>query len=83
MPLDPSRHNTISRRTFLKGAAAGGVALAGGALWTTAIHPRRVHAVETPIRHVIVAVQENRSFDHYFGYAPRVQAAGFGPPPAG
>jgi phospholipase C len=80
MPLDPSRHITISRRTFLKGAAAGGVALAGGALWTTAIHPRRVHAVETPIRHVIVAVQENRSFDHYFGYAPRVQAAGFGPP---
>jgi phospholipase C len=25
-------------------------------------------------------VQENRSFDHYFGYAPTVQAAGFGPP---
>ena len=26
-------------------------------------------------------VQENRSFDHYYGYAPQVQAAGFGPPP--
>jgi phospholipase C len=71
----------FSRRTFLKGSAAAGVALAGGALWTTAIHPRRVHAVETPIRHVIVALQENRSFDHYLGYAPQVQAAGFGPPP--
>ena len=71
----------FSRRTFLKGTAAAGVALAGGALWTTAIHPRRVHAVETPIRHVIVACQENRSFDHYLGYAPQVQAAGFGPPP--
>ena len=71
----------FSRRTFLKGSAAAGVALAGGALWTTAIHPRRVHAVETPIRHVILACQENRSFDHYLGYAPRVQAAGFGPPP--
>jgi len=80
MPLDPSRHNTISRRTFLKGAAAGGVALAGGALWTTAIHPRRVHAVETPIRHVIVAVQENRSFDHYFGTLRGVR--GFGDPRA-
>ena len=81
MPLaSPSRQITLSRRTFLKGAAASGVALAGGALWTTAIHPRRVHAVETPIRHVIVACQENRSFDHYFGYAPQVQAAGYGPP---
>jgi phospholipase C len=71
----------VSRRTFLKGSAAAGVAVAGGVLWTTAIHPRRVHALETPIRHVIVACQENRSFDHYFGYAPQVQAAGFGPPP--
>jgi hypothetical protein len=24
--------------------------------------------------------QENRSFDHYFGFAPGVQARGFGPP---
>src|SRR6476646_4958957 len=71
----------FSRRTFLKGSAAAGVALAGGALWTTAIHPRRVHAVETPIRHIIVACQENRSFDHYLGYAPQVQVAGFGPRP--
>jgi phospholipase C len=78
--LDPARGPVISRRTFLKGSAAAGVALAGGALWTTAIQPRRAHAAETPIRHVIVACQENRSFDHYFGYAPRVQAAGFGPP---
>jgi len=62
----------FSRRTFLKGSAAASVALAGGALWTTAIHPRRVHAVETPIRHVIVACQENRSFDHYYGFAPFV-----------
>jgi len=30
---------------------------------------------------VIISCQENRSFDHYFGYAPQVQAAGFGPPP--
>jgi phospholipase C len=53
---------------------------AGGALWRPQ-SSRRVHAVETPIRHVIVSLQENRSFDHYLGYAPQVQAAGFGPPP--
>src|SRR4029078_3894599 len=71
----------FSRRTFRKGTAAASVALAGGALWTTAIHPRRVHAIDTPIRHVIVAVQENRSFYHDLRYAPRAQDAGDGPPP--
>src|SRR5262249_18554168 len=29
---------------------------------------------------VIISCQENRSFDHYFGYAPQVQTAGLGPP---
>ena len=27
-----------------------------------------------------MSYQENRSFDHYFGFAPQVQAAGFDPP---
>ena len=76
-----SRPITISRRTFLKGSAAAGAAVAGGSLWTTALHPSRARAADTPIEHIIVACQENRSFDHYFGYAPQVQAAGFGPPP--
>jgi phospholipase C len=80
-PLAQPRVPSISRRTFLKGSAAAGAAVAGGALWTTAIHPHRTRAAETPIEHIIVACQENRSFDHYFGYAPQVQAAGFGPPP--
>ena len=79
--LASGRPTTISRRAFLKGSAATGAALAGGAMWTTAIHPRRARAADTPIEHIIVACQENRSFDHYFGYAPQVQAAGFGPPP--
>jgi phospholipase C len=71
----------LGRRTFLKGSIATGAALAGGGIWTTAIHPRPAKAAETPIEHIVVAMQENRSFDHYFGYAPQVQAAGFGPPP--
>jgi phospholipase C len=36
--------------------------------------------VETPIEHLVIACQENRSFDHYYGYASKVQAKGLGPP---
>jgi phospholipase C len=70
----------LTRRTFLKGSIAAGAAVAGGGLWTTAIQPRRARAAETPIEHVVISMMENRSFDHYYGYAPKVQAAGFGPP---
>jgi phospholipase C len=70
----------LTRRTFLKGSIAATAAVAGGGLWTTAIQPRRARAAETPIEHVVISMMENRSFDHYFGYAPQVQAAGFGPP---
>ncbi|MDQ6644466.1 MAG: hypothetical protein M3Y76_08455, partial [Chloroflexota bacterium] len=31
-----------------------------------------------PINHVLIACQENRSFDHYFGYYPK--AGSFGIP---
>jgi len=34
----------------------------------------------TPLNHVIVACQENRAFDHYFGYYPK--AGPYGVPPA-
>jgi phospholipase C len=70
-----------SRRAFLKGSLAAGAS--GGGFWTTALHPARGWAADTPIEHIIVSCQENRSFDHYFGFAPQVQAAGFGPPPLG
>ena len=81
MPELRRRTTPLTRRTFLKGSVAAGAAVAGGGLWTTAIQPRRARAAESPIEHIVVAMQENRSFDHYFGYAPAVQAAGFGPPP--
>jgi phospholipase C len=74
----------VDRRTFLKGAGAAGIAVAGGTLWATApaaAQARRTTAVDTPIRHLVIACQENRSFDHYYGYASQVQAhKGFGPP---
>src|SRR5437667_8740439 len=73
----------LTRRTFFKRAAVGAAALLGGSLYRTApaaAQALRVQKLDTPLRHVIISCQENRSFDHYFGYAPQVQAAGFGPP---
>jgi phospholipase C len=74
----------FTRGTFLKKSGAAGVAVAGGTLWSTApaaARARRVTKAQTPIKQLIVSCQENRSFDHYYGYAPQVQARGFGPPP--
>ena len=74
----------LTRRTFLKRAGAAGVAVAGGTLWATApaaARARRYGKAQSPLRHIVVSCQENRSFDHYFGYAPQVQATRFGPPP--
>jgi phospholipase C len=77
-------HDAFTRGTFLKKTGAAGIAVAGGTLWATApaaARARRVAKAKTPIKQLIVSCQENRSFDHYFGYAPQVQAKGFGPPP--
>jgi phospholipase C len=78
-PRAPRTNARLSRRTFLKGSAALGAATVGGGLLST-VRPARARAAETPLEHIIISCQENRSFDHYFGYAPEVQAAGFGPP---
>jgi phospholipase C len=82
MPRQNGSHGRtgISRRTFLKGSAVAGGAVLGGGLWSTAIRPSSIRAADTPIDHIVVSMQENRSFDHYFGYAQQVQEAGFGPP---
>ena len=70
---------SLTRRSFLQRAGATGAAIFGTPL-LSAISSARAGAATTPIEHVIISCQENRSFDHYFGYAPQVQAAGFGPP---
>ena len=80
----PHEHDTFTRRSFVKKAGAAGVAIAGGTLWATspaAARARRYGKAQSPLRQIVISCQENRSFDHYFGYAPKVQAAGFGPPP--
>ena len=62
-------NNRVRRRDFLKGA--GAIGLAGltapilGAATSLAAKPRGF-----PIKHIVVDMQENRSFDHYFGFAP-------------
>src|SRR2546421_7359368 len=73
----------LTRRTLLKRAGVGAVAVLGGSLYATspaAARARQVRKADTPLGHVIISCQENRSFDHYFGYASQVQDAGFGPP---
>ena len=72
----------IGRRAFLRGAGAIGLAglvapLAGclpsGPAAAPAVAPSPTFGPRTmPIKHVIVDVQENRSFDDYYGYAPFV-----------
>ena len=76
----PALGKPIERREFLKGMGALGLAgLAApiiGCAPTSApgpaagASPRPARSSSTPIKHVIVDVQENRSFDHYFGFAP-------------
>ena len=86
MPTDPSSSRTrplVTRRRFLKWSGAAGVAAASGAYWSIGPTVRRTRAAapaDTPLKHVVVSMQENRSFDHYFGYAPWIGAYG---PPAG
>lgn len=53
----------MSRRQFLGGAAALGLAAAFPAV-------RLGQAAETPLRHLVLLMRENRSFDHYFGHFP-------------
>ena len=53
----------LTRREFL-GATAAGAAIAA----FPAIRVGR--AAETPLKNIVVLMQENRSFDHYFGLFP-------------
>jgi phospholipase C len=79
-----AKNDAYTRRTFLKKSAVAGAAVLGGTLWTplsVAARAPRPDKKKSPIKHLIISCQENRSFDHYFGYADQVQAKGYGPPP--
>lgn len=72
----------IDRRNFLRTAAIG----AASAATLTAVPPVIAKALATPahnasrsirdVKHVVILMQENRSFDHYFGMLKGVR--GFG-----
>src|SRR3954451_526314 len=75
----------LTRKAFLQRSGAAGAALLGGSVWGTAPVAararRRAGGGDAAIRNLVISCQENRSFDSYFGFAPQVQRAGFGPPP--
>src|SRR5262249_57803399 len=87
----PTLSPGVGRRGFLKGVGALGAAglagvsapaLAGTqavASRTSAARRARATAQATPIQHVIIDCQENRSFDHYYGFAPFAGASGIPP----
>jgi phospholipase C len=72
----------VTRRRLLSSAAAG----AGGVIATSLLPPALARAAArgprrgslSDVKHVVVHMQENRSFDHYFGTLAGVR--GFGDP---
>src|SRR5581483_8100720 len=84
------RHTLLTRRQFLKAGAALGAA---GAVGRAALRPGQARLIDAAlatssgafdpaaVKHVVVLMQENRSFDHYFGALAGVH--GFRDPYAG
>lgn len=62
----------LTRRSALKTAGAAGVAGLAAPLIRTprAMARSRRAKSRLPIEHIVVDCQENRSFDHYYGFAP-------------
>jgi phospholipase C len=52
----------MNRRTFLK--ATGGLAT------SAAFNPETLRAASSQIKHIVVVMMENRSFDHFIGWLP-------------
>lgn len=82
-PSGQSRKRVITRRDFLRAGAAAGVAGALGAraAGLSSAHGRLIDAALSDthtgslsdVKHVVILMQENRSFDHYFGTMPGVR----------
>jgi phospholipase C len=62
---------TLTRRRFLEGAAAVGIAGLGATLPAkSAFAATTRHRPKRTLETIVVCSQENRSFDHYYGFAP-------------
>jgi phospholipase C len=71
-----------SRRRFLKRLGAmTTAALAAPGLVPILSASTRTRVATTPIQHVIIASEENHSFDNYFGFYAPALADGYGVPP--
>ena len=90
MTYRDSLTESISRRTFLRKAGLLGAATAvfSSVPALAAAKGRHTRAnslssglLNISIDHIIVDCQENRSFDHYYGFAPLVLANSYGVPP--
>ncbi|ANW21555.1 phosphocholine-specific phospholipase C [Streptomyces clavuligerus] len=70
----------VNRRRFLQiaGATAGHAALSSSVERAAALPANRRHGTIEDVEHIVVLMQENRSFDHYFGALRGVR--GFGDP---
>jgi phospholipase C len=68
----------IGRRDLLKGAGVVGVAGLTAPLFSAAKALASAGGLRggIPIKHIVVDMQENRSFDHYYGLAPFAGAYG-------
>jgi phospholipase C len=67
-----------TRRRFLRmgAAAAAASALPASIARALAIPAARVSGTIADVEHVVILMQENRSFDHYFGTLPGVRGLG-------
>jgi len=61
-------HSQITRRRALRDLGAAGLAAGGlDTLLAMAAEASPAHGTMADIEHVVILIQENRSFDHYFG----------------
>jgi phospholipase C len=77
----------VSRRTLLTGATALSGAAVGAAVLPLSLRQALAQSLASPqrgsltdIKHIVILMQENRSFDHYYGTMPGVR--GFSDPTA-
>jgi len=77
---DVSRRKLLVSATALSGLAVGGAALPANLRTMMAATPRDLRGRLSDIEHIVILMQENRSFDHYFGTMPGVR--GFQDPAA-
>ena len=78
--VDVSRRKLLVSATALSGLAVGGAALPANLRKMMAATPRDLRGRLSDIEHIVILMQENRSFDHYFGTMPGVR--GFQDPSA-